>query len=92
MRWARHIVRISSERTTLKIFNATPSNIRLVVDDNKRWKDCVDEDIAILEMKINCWEKDRIGKTADKGLGPQSVVIPLLNHNNNINENYNKFK
>ncbi|GFU91430.1 hypothetical protein TNCV_2541981 [Trichonephila clavipes] len=52
MRWAGHIVRMSPERTALKIFNEIPSNKRrLKVRPKKRWKDCVDEDFVTLKVK-----------------------------------------
>ncbi|GFY00672.1 hypothetical protein TNCV_2140661 [Trichonephila clavipes] len=48
MRWVGHIVRMSLERAALKIFKATSSNKR---PKGRRWKDCVDEDFAILKVK-----------------------------------------
>ncbi|GFY36243.1 hypothetical protein TNCV_4846151 [Trichonephila clavipes] len=52
MKWSGQIpVRRSPEQTTLKICNATPSNKRPKGRPKRRWKDCADEDFAILKVK-----------------------------------------
>ncbi|GFT11433.1 hypothetical protein TNCV_1144911 [Trichonephila clavipes] len=67
MRWAGHIVRMSPERTVLKICNATPSNKRPNGRPKRRYKDCVDEDFAILKVKK--W-RSIAGRRAEEGSGP----------------------
>ncbi|GFW01331.1 hypothetical protein TNCV_5029841 [Trichonephila clavipes] len=42
---------MSPERATLKIFNTTPCNKRSKGRPKRRWKDCIDEDFAILKVK-----------------------------------------
>ncbi|GFV21933.1 hypothetical protein TNCV_4526201 [Trichonephila clavipes] len=81
MRWVRHIERMSPECTTLKIFNATSSNKRPKGKPKSRWKGCVDEDNAILNVKN--WRsiavrKGRMEKTSEEGSGPQRAVMPML--------------
>ncbi|GFW93074.1 hypothetical protein TNCV_3888151 [Trichonephila clavipes] len=71
MRWAGRIVRISVERTALKICNATPTNKRQKGRPERKWNDDVDEDFAILKgqnEKKPSWE----------GSGPQRAVMPML--------------
>ncbi|GFY31000.1 hypothetical protein TNCV_1629731 [Trichonephila clavipes] len=45
MRWARHIVGMSLERTELNNFNATPYNRRPKGKPKRGWKDWVYEDL-----------------------------------------------
>ncbi|GFV78019.1 hypothetical protein TNCV_1731 [Trichonephila clavipes] len=43
---------MSPRRTALQIFNGTPSNKRSKARPKRRWKHCVDENFAILKVKI----------------------------------------
>ncbi|GFX68614.1 hypothetical protein TNCV_1800271 [Trichonephila clavipes] len=43
---------MNPERTALEILNATPSNKRPKERPQKRWKDCVDEDFAIVKTVV----------------------------------------
>ena len=51
MRWAGHVVRMILEKTVLRIFKATLFNKKPRRMPEKRCKDYVNEDCAILNVK-----------------------------------------
>ena len=59
MREAGHEVRTSSERTALRVFNASPISKRPRGIPRKRWKICVDEGKSIAGRKAE--SKDLLG-------------------------------
>lgn len=51
MKWAGHVIRMNSERSTLKIFLARPTGTRARGRPNLRWVDCLERDLTILRVK-----------------------------------------
>jgi hypothetical protein len=73
--WAGHWMHMNNDRA-LKIFNTIPDGVRSVGRPKMRWKDGVDQDMKILEVKN--WKKvaldrDEWAKLLKKAMAHQGL-------------------
>ena len=57
MRWAGHVARMGQERIPRQVMDGEPRGRRPLGRPRKRWRDCLREDLQLMEIRLEDWQQ-----------------------------------